>query len=146
MADDDLKAHEAKYLAATNGTRTADDAPVVILAVRPQSFRHRTITISRSQAVRLAEDFHTLPSRSATRLLVLALIGLTGCSSKVEVERETTTSPDTPQTITERSRTAVAVDLTGDQEPAKTLSRDLIVSPHDANSVIVDGSPTFTDR
>ena len=52
--------------------------------------------------------------------LLLALVGLAGCSADVEVERETTSSrPEVAAEVltTERSRTAVAVDLFKDQGP-----------------------------
>jgi type IV pilus biogenesis protein CpaD/CtpE len=83
-----------------------------------------------------------LLSHSATGLLVLVVLALSGCSSKVEVERETTTSPAAEQTqpvVTERSRTAVAVDLTRGQQPVRTVSGDPVEFPHDANVVIVEG-------
>lgn len=84
MADDDLKAHEVEYLSTTNATLCANDAPIVIITIRPEL------------------------SRSATCLLLLAVLGLTGCSSKVEAERQKTTGPSTEQAqsvVTERSRT-----------------------------------------
>jgi ABC-type Fe3+-hydroxamate transport system substrate-binding protein len=84
-----------------------------------------------------------LLSGSATCLLLLVVLALSGCSSKVEVERETTTtSPAAEQTqpvVTERSRTAVAVDLTRGQQPVRTVSGDPVEFPHDANVVIVEG-------
>jgi type IV pilus biogenesis protein CpaD/CtpE len=83
-----------------------------------------------------------LLSHSATCLLVLALTGLSGCSSKVEVERETTTARPAEQAqpvVTERSRTAVAVDLTRGQQPVRTVSGDPVECPPDANFVVVEG-------
>lgn len=84
-----------------------------------------------------------LLSHSATGLLVLVVLALSGCSSKVEVERETTTaSPAAEQTqpvITERSRTAVAVDLTRGQQPVQTVSGGLVECSPDPNVVIVEG-------
>lgn len=85
----------------------------------------------------------TILSRSTTGLLVLAVLALSGCSSEIEVERETTTaSPAAEQAqpvVTERSRTAVAVDLTRGQEPVRMESGDLVECPPDANFVIVEG-------
>ena len=84
-----------------------------------------------------------LLSHSATGLFVLVVLALSGCSSKVEVERETTTtSPATQHTqpvVTERSRTAVAVDLTRGQQPVRTASGDPVECPPDANFVVVEG-------
>ena len=85
----------------------------------------------------------TLLSRSATSLLLLVVLALSGCSSEIEVERETTTaSPATEQAqsvVTERSRTAVAVDLSRGQRPVRTVSGDLVECPPDANFVVVEG-------
>ena len=38
----------------------------------------------------------TILSRSTTGLLVLAVLALSGCSSEIEVERETTTASPAP--------------------------------------------------
>lgn len=84
----------------------------------------------------------TLLSHSATGLFVPVVLALSGCSSEIEVERETTTAPAAEHTqpvVTERSRTAVAVDLTRGQQPVRTVSGDLVECPPDANFVIVEG-------
>jgi hypothetical protein len=84
-----------------------------------------------------------LLSYSTTGLLVLVVLALSGCSSKVEVERETTTASPANQhaqpVVTERSRTAVTVDLSRDQRPVQTVSGGLVECPPDANFVIVEG-------
>lgn len=110
------------HLAATNAK--IDDEPVVIITIRPDegSFRPHNLAIARPQAERLLEDLKTILSRSGVWLVLLALVGLAGCSTSVDVERETTSSrpeaaAESEVLTTERSRTAVSVDLLQDRGP-----------------------------
>jgi hypothetical protein len=94
----------------------------VIITIRPDrnSYRPHNLAIARSQAERLLADLTTILARSTVCLLLLALAGLTGCSADVEVESETTSPrPNTESEVltSERSRTAVAVDLFREQGP-----------------------------
>jgi len=134
MADNDISVHEVEYLSVSTGK--IDDEPVVIITVRPElpSFRPHNLSIARSQAERLFEDLKTILSRSAVWLV---LVALAGCSADVEVERETTSATAEPESLTtERSRTAVSVDLLRDQGPVLTEDGRPIDVPHDGVLVV----------
>lgn len=117
MAQHEIKVHEVEFLSVSKAR--IDGEPVTIITIRPElpSFRPHNLAIARSSAERLLADLKTILSRSTVCLLLLALAGLTGCSADVEVERETTSSRPAAEAevlTTERSRTAVAVDLFAD--------------------------------
>jgi type IV pilus biogenesis protein CpaD/CtpE len=108
----------------------------------PSPFKEKAMTDDSRIHPIVLPTIQPLLSHSATGLLVLVVLALSGCSSKVEVERETTTARPAEQTqpvVTERSRTAVALDLTRGQEPVRTASGDPVEFPHDANFVVVEG-------
>ena len=113
MADHDIQVHEVELLSVSNAEILEE--PVVIITIRPDlpAFRPHNLSIARSQAERLLEDLKTLLSRSTVGLLLMALVVFSGCSTDVEVESETSSRPDV---TTERSRTAVSVDLMRDQD------------------------------
>ena len=111
---------EVEYLSVSKAK--VGKEPVVIITIRPDlpSYRPHNIGLHRSQAERLLEDLKDLLSRSTVCLLLVALAGLSGCSGKVEVETQTTSSrPEATAGVlkTEKTRTAVSVDLMRDQGP-----------------------------
>ena len=150
MAEHEVQVHEVQFLAATNAK--VGDEPVVIITIRPDlpsSYRPHKLGIPRSQAERLLADLKTILSRS-TVWLVLLVLGFAGCSSSVEVERETTSSrPEAavdPEVLTsERSRTAVAVDLFQEQGPVVMEDGRLVEVPPDG-VLVVEGCVHFHEH
>lgn len=140
----EIQVHEVEFLSATSAK--IDGEPVVVITLRPDlpaSFRPHNISIARFQAERLLEDLKKLLCRPTAFLLMLALVGLTGCSGQVEVETETTFSrPETvaePDVLTtEKTRTAVSVDLFEDQGPVLMEDGMPVDMPLDG-TLVVDG-------
>ena len=79
-------------------------------------------------------------------MMVLLVLGLAGCSTSVEVERESS-SPDTLSEVltTERSRTAAAVDLFRDQGPVLAESGEPVEMPLDG-TLVVEGCLHFHEH
>ena len=114
MADHEVQVHEVEFLSISNAKILEE--PVVVITVRPDegSFKPHNISIPRSQAKRLLEDLKSVLSRPTAFLMLIALVGFAGCSADVEVETQTTSPRPEAATgvlTTERSRTAVSIDL-----------------------------------
>jgi uncharacterized protein YceK len=123
MANHEVKVHEIQYLACGAGKTGGppNERRIIVITVRPDegSFRPHNLGIPRHQGERLLEDLKVIFSRSTVCLLLMALAGLTGCSTSVEVEQEKTSSrPEAAAEVltTERSRTAVAVEMFTDED------------------------------
>jgi hypothetical protein len=149
MANHHVNVHEVEFLAATNAK--IDGERVVIITIRPElpSFRPHNLSIPRSSAERLLEDLKTILSRSAVCLVLLALAGLTGCSADVEVESETISprpEADAEVLTTERSRTAVAVDLFRDQGPVLMEEGEPVEVPLDGTLIVEDSCIHFHEH
>jgi hypothetical protein len=148
MADHQIHVHEVEFLSVSNAK--IDGERVVVITIRPElpSYRPHNIAISRSSGERLLADLKALLSRSAVCLLLLALAGLVGCSADVEVERETTSPrPEAGAKVlaTERSRTAVAVDLFREQGPVLMEDgRSVDVAPDGV--LVVEGCVHFHEH
>ena len=115
-----IMVHEVDYLATTNAK--IDGERVVVITIRPELpfFRPHNLSIARSQAERLLADLKTILSRSGVLLLLMALVGMVGCSADVEVETQTTSSrPEAAAEVltAEKTRTAVSLDLLQDRGP-----------------------------
>lgn len=127
MAENEIKIHQVELLGVssariTDGSET-DGQRVVVATVRPDlpAFRPHNLAFSLDQAERLFHDLRVVLTRAGLQsLMVLLVLGFVGCSADVEVEHETTSpTPEAGAEVltTERSRTAVSVDLFKEQGP-----------------------------
>jgi hypothetical protein len=145
MSKHQIMVHEVEYLSTTNAR--IDGERIVVITIRPDegSFRPHNLAIVRTQAERLLEDLKTILSRSTVFLILLALAGLTGCSMSVEVESETTSPrPEAGAEVltSERTRTAVAIDLFREQGPVVMEDGSPVEMPLDG-TLVVEGCLHF---
>jgi hypothetical protein len=148
MADHQIQVHEVEFLSVSKAT--IDGERVVVITIRPElpSFRPHNIAISRSSGERLLADLKTILSRATVCLILIALAGLVGCSTSVEVESETASprpQADAEVLTTERSRTAVAVDLFREQGPVLVESGEPVEMPLDG-TLVVEGCLHFHEH
>ena len=126
MAKNDIKIHRIELLSVSSARITdgseADGERVVVATVRPElpSYRPHNIAFSLEQGERLFHDLRVVLTKAGVQsLMVLLVLGLAGCSADVEVERETRSRPEAADDVlnSEKTRTAVSVDLFTDQGP-----------------------------
>ncbi|MFV1991836.1 MAG: hypothetical protein ACC652_13980, partial [Acidimicrobiales bacterium] len=119
--------------------------------VRPElpSYRSHNVAFSLDQAERLFHDLRAVLTKAGVQsLIVLLVLGFSGCSGKVEVETETTSSrPEAEAEVitTERTRTAVSVDLLRDRGPVLLEDGEPVEVPFDG-VLVVEGCVHFHEH
>ncbi len=143
MADPrNLMVQMVEYLAAWPGEAKVGsppvEEPVVVLTFRPdeRSFRPHNVGISWAQAERLWEDLGSILQKSAVFLL-LALC--TGCSARVDVERENWRKTSS-EANGRKDRTAVQVEVMQNLQPeGKTIPQPSEPKPAMVRQINVSG-------
>jgi len=140
-----IQLQEIELLSVITANRNRDGESLVVLTIRPDlpNFRPHNIGLSMSQAERLFDDLGTIIQKAALRsAMLLLVVGLAGCSSRVEVSAESTSPPvaeaveseSQPAVTQKRTKTMVAVEsveITGNANFVTVIEGDLHLHRHD---------------